>query len=57
MQIIFSKVAGYNRRRAKVKFTKAKAFSNNLIERWSLRRISIRDNFNGGGLLFCSRVP
>ena len=41
----------------KIKFTNIKAFSNNLIERWSLRRMLIRDNFDSRGLLFCSGVP
>ena len=41
----------------KIKFTNIKAFSNNLIKKWLLRRISIRDNFDSGGLLFCSGVP
>jgi len=41
----------------KLNFTNIKAFSNNLIERWLLRRILIRVNFDGGGLLFYFRVP
>jgi len=40
----------------RLNFTNNKAFSNNLIERWLLR-MSIRDNFNRGGLLFRSGVP
>jgi len=40
----------------RLNFTNDKAFSNNLIERWLLR-MSIRDNFNRGGLLFRSGVP
>ena len=40
----------------RLNFTNDKAFSNNLIERWLLRML-IRDNFDGGGLLFRSGVP
>jgi len=40
----------------RLNFINNKAFSNNLIERCLLRML-IRDNFDGGGLLFRFRVP
>ena len=43
--------------RLKLNFANVKAFSNNIIKRWLLKKMLIRDNFNGGGLLFCFRVP